>query len=74
MVVTVAGGRPIGAGGDTLTEAAAAAEAAGVELLRAWFTSDDENALFVGADYSVDLAHPEVRAAILARLAEAAWP
>ena len=73
--MTVAGGRPIGAGGDTLTEAAAAlAEAAGVELLRAWFTSDDENALFVGADYSVDLAHPEVRAAILARLAEAARP
>jgi hypothetical protein len=75
VVVTVAGGRPIGAGGDTLTEAAAAlAEAAGVELLRAWFTSDDEEALFVGADYSVDLEHPEVRAAILARLAEVARP
>ncbi len=75
VVVTVAGGRPVGAGGDMLNDAAAAlAEAAGVELLRAWFTSDDEDARFVGADYSVDLEHPEVRAAILARLAEVAGP
>jgi hypothetical protein len=74
-MVTVAAGRPIGAGGDTLAEAAAAlAEAAGVELLRAWFTSDDEDALFVRADYSVDLEHPDVRGAILARLAEVARP
>jgi hypothetical protein len=74
-MVTVAGGRPIGAGGDTLAEAAAAlAEAAGVELLRAWFTSDDEDARFVDADYYVDLEHPDVRAAVLGRLAEAARP
>ncbi len=74
-MVTVAGGRPIGAGGDTLAEAAAAlAEAAGVELLRAWFTSRDEDARFVDADYYVDLEQPDVRAAIVGRLAEAARP
>jgi hypothetical protein len=74
-VVTSALGCAVGAGGDALADAAVAlAEAAGVELLRAWFASEDPDAPLLGADYWVDLECPEVRAAILARLAEVAAP
>ncbi len=45
--------------------AAALAEAAGVDLLRAHFTAIDEGLAFAGADYWLDLSDPEIADAVL---------
>jgi hypothetical protein len=66
----VGAGRAAGVGGDAAAEAAVAlTEKAGVELLRAHFASDDEDAAFLGADYWVDPEDVEVRGALVERLA-----
>ena len=43
----------------------ALAEAVGVSLLRVRFASGEANSAFIEADYWLDLADPEVSAAIL---------
>ncbi len=64
--VSVIGRRCLGHADESLCNwAAALAEAAGVSLLRARFASREANSAFLDADYEVDVADPEVSAAIL---------
>ncbi len=69
--VNVIGRRCLGNADESLFKSAVAlAEAAGVSLLRARFASGEANSAFLDADYEVDVADPEVSAAILKYLAE----
>ncbi len=71
--VTVVGGRAIGGADPECGRAAETlAAAAGVALLRAHFTEDPHDCVFVAADYWVDIADPQVIAAIAEHLAEPA--
>jgi hypothetical protein len=64
--VNVIGRRCIGHADETLFRSAMAlAEAVGVSLLRVRFASGEANSAFMEADYWLDLADPEVSAAIL---------
>jgi hypothetical protein len=65
-IVNVVGRRCIGEADETLFRSALAlAEAADVDLLRVRFASGEANSAFLEADCWVDIADPEVSAAIL---------
>jgi hypothetical protein len=73
QTVTVIGGRALGAAEPGCANAAETlAAAAGVALLRAHFAEDQDEFVFIDADYWVDIADPAVIAATVDHLEELA--